>query len=455
MLTSPRYSRRGTVTSQATTTRYRLQTVVCCKLLEHIVCSHIREHLDVNNVLSRFQHGFCKGHSCESQLLLTVNDLAAYHDRKVQVDIAVLDFSKAFDVVPHKSLMRKLTHYGIGGNVHNWIGSFLMERQQQVIIDGEQSMKVHMDSGVPQGTVMGPLLFLLYINDLPGHVTSTVRLFADDCLLYRPLIRTPDDQVKLQQDLHALTTWATIWGMKFNPSKCHILTMCKNVRLPVQIYSLCECALSHVPDTRYLEEDLHWHKHINSLTANASRTLGFLRRNLRDCPRELKQLAYFSLVRSRLEYASVAWDPYMAVVDIDALERVQGRGARFVCGNYRRDSREASVTKMLEELGWESLQERRLHQRLTMMSHIIGGRVAIPAEHLIASTTRTRSQNSAKFRQIGTKTLIYKNVFFPRTIPEWNNTTNKCIAELLTRSQWMEHAHPLPRKNTLIEYYTY
>ncbi len=129
-------------------------TSVCCKLLEHIVCSHIREHLDVNNVLFRFQHGFRKGHSCESQkLLLTVNDLASYHDRKVQVDIAVLDFSKAFYVVPHKSLMRKLTHYGIGGNVHNWIGSFLMEGQQQVIVGGEQSMKVHVDSGV-QGTVM-------------------------------------------------------------------------------------------------------------------------------------------------------------------------------------------------------------------------------------------------------------------------------------------------------------
>ena len=99
---------------------------------------------------------------------------------------------------------------------------------QQVIVDGEQSMKIHVDSGIPQGTVMGPLLFLLYINDLPGHVTSTVRLFADDCLLYRS-IGTPDDQVKLQQDLHALATWATTWGMKFNPSKCHILTTCKNV----------------------------------------------------------------------------------------------------------------------------------------------------------------------------------------------------------------------------------
>ena len=119
--------------------------------------------------------------------------------------------------------------------------------------------------------------------------------------------------------------------------------------------------------------------------------------------------------------------------DIDALERVQRRGARFVCGNYRR---EASVSKMLEELGWESLQERRLHQRLTMMSHIVGGRVAIPAEeHLITSNTRTRSQNSTKFRQIGAKTLIYQNTFFPRTIPEWNSTTDERISELLSRSE--------------------
>ena len=139
-------------------------TSVCCKLLEHIVCSHIREHLDVNNVLSRFQHGFRKGHSCESQLLLTVNDLASYHDCKVQVDIAVLDFSKAFDVVPHKSLMRKLTHYGIGGNVHNWIGSFLMERQQQVIVDGEQSMKVQSCGlrGTTRNCNGSPVILALY-----------------------------------------------------------------------------------------------------------------------------------------------------------------------------------------------------------------------------------------------------------------------------------------------------
>ncbi len=202
----------------------------------------------MNNILSRFQHGFCKGHSCESQLLLTVNDLTSYQDRRVQVEVAVLDFSKAFDVVPHRSPMRKLTYYGIGGYVHNWIGSFLMEKQEQAIINGQQSRrKVHMDSGVPQDTVMCPLLFLLYINDPPSHVTCTVPPFADDCLVYGPTW-TPDDQVKLhvQQDLHALTTWPTTWGVTFNPSKCHILTTCKNVRLSDQIYFLRECALSKV-----------------------------------------------------------------------------------------------------------------------------------------------------------------------------------------------------------------
>ena len=178
-------------------------TSVPCKLLEHIICSHIRGHLDRYNILSPLQHGFRGGHSCESQLLLTLQDLMCWRDRKVQVDLAVLDFAKAFDTVPHESLLGKLNHYGVNNNIHSWIRAFLTHRSQEVVVDGCKSERVSVDSGVPQGTVMGPLLFLLHINDLPQNVQSTVRLFADDCLLYRP-IRSMEDAVIFQNDLTAL-----------------------------------------------------------------------------------------------------------------------------------------------------------------------------------------------------------------------------------------------------------
>jgi len=298
------------------------------------------------------------------------------------------------------------------------------------MVDGEHSESVHVDSGVPQGTVMGPLLFLMYINDLPDSVLSHVRLFADDCLLYRP-VKTLEDQIKLQQDLNALSKWSDTWGMKFNPSKCYILSTCKGNKLNPYLYSLCGCVLSNVQNSTYLgvtiSENLQWNNHISAISAKACKILGFLRRNLKGCPRDLKQLAYFSLIRSKLEYASAIWDPHLEK-DKDILNRTQRRGARFVCNDYKRDS---SVTAMLETLKWDTLEERRRKARITLMDKIVGGRVAInQEEYLTKGTTRTRSANSVKFRTIGAKTLIYKNSFFPRTIPQWNSTPDSIVAEI-------------------------
>jgi hypothetical protein len=180
-----------------------------------------------------------------------MHDIMSLYDQKLQVDIAVLDFSKAFDTVPHDKLLDKLKFYGIHGNIHNWVTSFLKHRQQRVLVEGVTSESVHVDSGVPQGTVMGPLLFLLYINDLPKCVKSSVRLFADDCLLYRP-IHGEEDQVSLQKDLQKLSEWAETWGMSFNPSKCYIMTVSNKKEHPVQLYSMMGCILSKVTDITYL-----------------------------------------------------------------------------------------------------------------------------------------------------------------------------------------------------------
>ena len=156
-------------------------------------------HLEDHKILTDLQHGFRSGRSCETQLVTTFQDLAQMHNRKVsQIDIAVLDFSKGFDTVPHDDLLSKLKHYGIDEKIWQWIYNFQKNRRQSVVVDGKQSSLIDVVSGVPQGTILGPLLFLLHINDLPSVVSSKVRLFADDCLIYRN-IKNKEDQIALQE----------------------------------------------------------------------------------------------------------------------------------------------------------------------------------------------------------------------------------------------------------------
>ena len=137
-----------------------------------------------------------------------------------QTDVIVMDFAKAFDKVPHKRLLYKLDFYRIRGSTHKWIDSWLSERSQKVVLDGRASDPVPVLSGVPQGSVLGPVLFLIFINDLPDNIRSSVRLFADDCVLYRN-IKSPLDCHILQDDLNSLAKWETDWQMEFNVSKCH------------------------------------------------------------------------------------------------------------------------------------------------------------------------------------------------------------------------------------------
>ena len=144
-------------------------------------------HFDSHS-LSDKQHGFRSKHSCESQLIMTVNDLALSLDNRSQTDMIIMDFSKAFDSVPHNCLLLKLNHFGIQNNLLVWILNFLKHREQRVVVGGEHSAWTDVTAGVPQGTVLGPLLFLAYINDLPSNISSNVRLFADDCVIYHQIV---------------------------------------------------------------------------------------------------------------------------------------------------------------------------------------------------------------------------------------------------------------------------
>ena len=396
-------------------------TCVCSKLLERIVCGHIRAHLDKHKILSTVQHGFRARHSCETQLLTTIQDLASSWDRKEQIDVAVLDFAKAFDTVPHRKLLFKLGHYGITNNIHSWIESFLTGRVQRVVVDGVASDSVQVESGVPQGTVLGPLLFLVHINDLPDVVSSKVRLFADDCLLYRT-ITSPVDQIAFQTDLDRLVEWAGKWGMRFNTSKCNILRLSRSRKPHSRMYSLSDEILQLVDDTKYLgvniNKELSWSPHVENVAHKTTNTLAFLRRNLQQCPARLKEQAYASLVRSVLEYAAPIWDPYK-VGDIATLEKVQRSAARFVKNDHRHQS---SVTKMIRELGWPSLAERRRDQRLILLYKIVNDLVDVPTSEILSpADNRTRALHNKKFKHLPSNTPVYRQSFFGRTIPDWND----------------------------------
>ena len=144
------------------------------------------------HILTPMQHGFRKCHSCESQLLITLHDLMSYFDRMITVDVAILDLTKAFDAIPHDKLLHEVSHYCINGDLHSWISNSLTPRHQRVVVDDEHSVNLYVTSGFPLGTVLDLLIFLLFMNDLPYIVQSQVRLFADDCLLYKPIMDSSD-----------------------------------------------------------------------------------------------------------------------------------------------------------------------------------------------------------------------------------------------------------------------
>ena len=241
----------------STASNYRPISLTCviCKTMEHILYHHIMAHLEQLNILKDYQHGFRKGRSCETQLIITVDEITKSLDNRSQADLLILDFSKAFDTVPHARLLKKLEHYGINELVLGWIRSWLLNRSQRVIIDGASSNEVSVRSGVPQGTVLGPLMFLIYINDIGEHITSNLRLFADDSLLYCA-IDIPQDCLALQEDLDKLSQWSYKWQMSFNVLKCKSLRITRKRNPYLHQYTMNGQELESVKSHPYLGVEL-------------------------------------------------------------------------------------------------------------------------------------------------------------------------------------------------------
>ena len=345
---------------------------------------------------------------------MLVDEISKSMQMGKQTELILLDFSKAFNKVAHEKLISKLHFYGIRGKTLSWVKDFLDSRSQAVVLNGVKSDKIAVSSGVPQGSVLGPILFLAYINDLPDQVKSRVMLFADDTAIYLA-ISSEGESIILQNDLHTLEIWEKRWNMSFNPSKCQVLHI-TSAKCPIQTrYILHGTVLESVPSAKYLgvtiSDNLSWTPHIDSVSKKANQTLGFLKRNIKVHNRDLKSTAYTTLVRPQMEYASTVWSPHTAT-DITKLETVQRRSARWATRDYQRTS---SVTQMIKDLNWRTLEQRRIDSRLTLMYKITYDLVAIPAaDYLIPNTRQSRHNHLRAYRQIPTLKDYYKYTFFPR-----------------------------------------
>ena len=244
------------------------------------------------------------------------------------VDTIYLDFSKAFDTVPHRRLLGKLEAYGIRGNIFNWIRGFLDDRTQEVVVNGTKSDPASVISGIPQGTVLGPVLFVIYINDLLDNITSGGLMFADDTKVFRH-ITSRDDALELQSDIAKLEQWSNTWQLHFNAEKCHVLTLGRfeNIR-HAHRYRIINNEIEHVFDEKDLgvtiDAELNFEEHIARKVRVANAIVGQIRRSFSYLDCDTFRRIFTAFVRPHLEYGQAVWSPHLTR-NINAVENVQVR----------------------------------------------------------------------------------------------------------------------------------
>ena len=309
-------------------------TSVICKLMERLVRDHIIEHFQVNKLFTEKQYGFISGRSTSIQLIRVLEEWTEAIDKGHGVDCVYMDYQKAFDTVPHKRLISKLKSYNLGEEMISWIQNYLSGRKQQVSINGANSNWHTVSSGIPQGSVIGPILFVIYINDLPDLVKSNVYLFADDTKLFN-IIKDQTDRDTLQNDLQKLTKWSETWLLKFHPDKCKFMHIGKNEPPDDFNYNLMNTPLNQVHQEKdigvTLDDKITFECHISDKVKKANSMFAIIRRSFQHLDEKTFLPLYKVLVRSHLDYASSVWFPYKEK-HIDLIEGVQRRATKQIPG---------------------------------------------------------------------------------------------------------------------------
>ena len=390
-------------------------TSIICKLMESIVRDKIVGYMMENNLISNKQHGFVPNRNCMSNLLTCLEHWCQFVEDGCPIDVIYTDFARAFDRVPHKRLLQKMKSLGITGSTLNWVKAFLTGRRQQVCVDGEYSQWGGVKSGIPQGSVLGPILFILFINDMPDVCTSVCQLFADDAKIYRK-VSTQAECDALQDDIKSLHDWSTTWQLLFNLDKCKVLHIGRNnMRNEYRMNGKLLEAITEEKDLGVLiDNELKFHKQTAAAVKKANSVLGVIKRTFAKRDEKTFPLLYKTLVRPHLEYGNVVWGP-LYQEDIKAVEKVQRRATKIVPGLGN-----MSYTDRLHHLKLPSLTHRRRRGDMIYTYKILTGKMDVRRDDFFKiSNLATRGHNLKLCKQRAMK-FTTRTAFSNRIINDWN-----------------------------------
>ena len=399
-------------------------TSIPSKVLESIIRDNLLQHMSGAGLLHGAQHGFLPKRSCISQLMEVMEDWSAAIEAGEPVDVIYLDFAKAFDSVPHQRLLNKLHGYGIRGRVLDWIAAFLLDRRQRVVVQGSKSDWAPVTSGIPQGSVLGPTLFSIFVNDMPEQVSSCIKLFADDTKLYRQ-VSGLSGATGLQADIDALVNWSRKWLLPFNASKCRVMHIGR--QNPGLRYHLGDTALEETVEEKDLgivvDDHLKFHQQTAAAAAKASQMLAVVKRSFANLDETTLPLLYKSMVRPFLEYGNAIWGPF-GKLDQKRLERIQRRATRMV-----KNLRHLPYPERLRRLGLPSLYYRRRRGDMITVFQLLHGGIALTPETFLTRHTSDKTRGHPwKLQKPRAKALTRRNAFSTRVINDWNSLPAQVVS---------------------------
>ena len=425
--------------SKSAPCNYRPVSLTCilCKVMESLLRDQMVKHLATNDLIFQSQHGFMAKKSCLTNLLEYIEKLSDLIDEGHAVDVVYLDFAKAFDKVPHARLSAVLAAHGISGKILSWVDEWLRGRVQRVVLNGKGSTWLPVTSGVPQGSVLGPTLFVIFINPIDlvmENLTGFLSKFADDTKVGRS-VDSPEDCEGLQQILNCLTDWADKWQMEFNAGKCKVIHFGRNnVRHNYTMggHAPAGIVLENVKYEKdvgvIISEDLKPSLQCSTAAKKENAILGRMARSFSYRDKVVWVRLYKTYVRPHLEYAVQSWSPW-TMADIKLLEDVQKRAVKMISGLISKN-----YSERLKELSMTTLEDRRIRGDIIQTWKILHGHDKVNenlwfqrlAAIAVRETRATASPYNLVQRTVNTE--LRRKMFSYRVVRPWNSLPNNIKA---------------------------